>query len=143
MNTLGKAKSAKRPYKPYIYRGRIHRNYPSCDRGYNRGRDNFRQMSHDRNRRGYPSFRGKSRSYRVTQKTKIIEIDMTTDNKGSEVNPDSIFRRPRVASKSSSRSNDRCLSHRQFGHFLPKTKKNTSANKVKHKEETPRMSTSV
>ena len=31
-----------RPFKPYIHRGRGHRNYPSYDKGHDRGKGNYR-----------------------------------------------------------------------------------------------------
>ena len=42
--------------------GRAHRNHCSFDKSYDRGRENFRQMSYDRDRRGYSSIRDRSRS---------------------------------------------------------------------------------
>ena len=65
MNTrpLGRQNQQNRLYKPYIHRGRCCRNYSSHDRGYDRSRGNFRQRSLDRNRKGYSSFRGRSRGY--------------------------------------------------------------------------------
>ena len=43
----GRQNKQKRPYKPYIQRGRGHRDYPSYDRDYDRGRGNYRQRSYD------------------------------------------------------------------------------------------------
>ena len=40
-----------RPYKLYTHRGRVHRNYSCHDRGYDRGRENYRQRYYDINRK--------------------------------------------------------------------------------------------
>ena len=127
--------------KPYNDRDRgiDHRNCLSYDRGYDRGRGNFRQMSHNRNRRN-SSFRGKSGGYN-NSKESYWRPDYYRDGGDSKQarlsgQSRSPTRRLRVASRSPSREIDGCFSCRQFSHFSKDCpEKVTSVGKVQHKEE--------
>ena len=69
-----------------------------------------------------------------TEDKTIIEIEITVDNKFSEINLDNQL--ADLTSRFPSRDKDRCFSCRLFGHFaIYFSKKDTSSSKVQHRDE--------
>ena len=71
-----------------------------------------------------------------TEDKMAIEIEVTIDSTGLEVNPDGKQGEPRVASRSPSRDKDKCFSSIWFGHFAKECpEKDTSSSKGQYREE--------
>ena len=129
-------------YKLYIKRGRSrhHRNYPRYDRWYDRGRENFRQWSYDRNEREYFSFRGRPRGYNspkgyLTEDGTIVDIKVTVDNEASEVNPGHQLIDLEFYQGAPEEIKTEGFNCKQFGHFAKDClQKDTSSSKVWHRE---------